>query len=249
MATEDAFNWRVEAACRAAWPATCETVLDGWLLRASGGPTRRANSANPLSADAAVSDGLIAEVERRYARVGLASIFRVPSMIAAIDPLLAARGYALEAPTRTLLADLADGNPAAAGACRVTPLPDRYWLDARDRLTGSSAEAAASARAIIATIALPGAFASIAHEGAIASLGFAVRQDDLLILESIMTDATVRQRGFAKCCVSALLDWGCTQGCAAAALQVMADNDAALALYRGLGFTRDLYRYHYRVKR
>jgi ribosomal protein S18 acetylase RimI-like enzyme len=29
----------------------------------------------------------------------------------------------------------------------------------------------------------------------------------------------------------------------------MADNRAALALYRGFGISRDLYGYHYRVKR
>ncbi|WP_246757367.1 hypothetical protein [Methylobacterium sp. OT2] len=46
----------------------------------------------------------------------------------------------------------------------------------------------------------------------------------------------------ARCCVGAA-----GEGARAACLQVVAANTPARALYRALGFERELYRYHYRV--
>ena len=54
------------------------------------------------------------------------------------------------------------------------------------------------------------------------------------------------KRGMGVRTVGALLDWGREMGAEAACLQVVDDNRPARALYERLGFTRDLYHYHYR---
>ncbi len=46
--------------------------------------------------------------------------------------------------------------------------------------------------------------------------------------------------------LEALLHWGVARGAGAVCLQVEAENPAARALYRKLGLTREIYRYHYR---
>ena len=50
-----------------AWPAAETEELDGWLLRASGGPTHRGNSVATLAAGSALSlDQRIARAEQWY---------------------------------------------------------------------------------------------------------------------------------------------------------------------------------------
>lgn len=239
--------WRVEAACLNAWPAPRQIVLDGWLLRAAGGPTRRANSANPLHRGAAMDTGFIERAEAFYGALGLPAMFRIPDMARGIDGLLEARGCRLDAPTRTLFADMAALTGGDAAGVSVETAPGRRWLAARDRLSRSTREAGAAYRGIIGSILLPCGFAAATHRGRIAALGFGAVQDDLLVVESVMTDPALRRRGFARACLAGLFDWARGRGVRSAALQVTADNAAALALYRGLGFARDLYGYHYRI--
>ncbi len=239
--------WKVEQACLNAWPAPRQVILDGWALRSAGGPTRRANSANPLHAVAETSEGLIDRVEAFYRREGKPAIFRIPDMASEIDTALEARGYVLDAPTRTLFGSLAAF--AKLEDVAVDPDPSEDWLAARDRLSGADTINAAAYRAIIDVILLPSGFAAVAEEGEIRSLAFGVLQDDLLIVESVMTDPAARQRGLARRCLSGLLGWARGQGACSVALQVMADNHPALALYDRLGIARNLYGYHYRIKR
>ena len=83
-------EWRVEETCLNAWPALREVLLDGWVLRFSGGVTRRANSANPLQPVSYVD---LPACEALYRRSGLPTIIRVLSLIdPAVDDRLAEAG-------------------------------------------------------------------------------------------------------------------------------------------------------------
>jgi ribosomal protein S18 acetylase RimI-like enzyme len=244
----DPFCWQVETACLNAWPSPAQILLDGWQLRAAGGPTRRANSANMLHGGAAMDAALIERAEAFYRARGRPAMFRITEMAEALDPLLEARGYRIDSPTRTLCAELDAGEPDDASDILIEAAPSRRWLAARDRLSASTPETARAYRAIIATILLPCGFIATTHRGRIASLGFGVLQDDLLVIESMMTDPAMRKQGHARRTIAALLAWGAGKGARRAALQVAADNVPALGLYATLGFERDLYAYHYRVK-
>ena len=73
--------WRVEEACLNAWPALRQVLFGGWVLRFSGGLTRRANSANPLGIERSQPAGLIAGCEALYRHHRQPTIFRLPSLI------------------------------------------------------------------------------------------------------------------------------------------------------------------------
>lgn len=244
---QDLLNWRVEAACLSAWPGLVEVERGGWLLRASGGTTRRPNAANPLRADALMDEALIEGVEAFYAGHGMPTYFRVPDIAGAIDPVLEKRGYVLEGRTHTLFCDLADLAATGEGVTIATTASDA-WLDARDAISGSTPDAAASARAIMAKIGLTCAYVSVVREGRIVSLLLGVQVGDLVIPESVMTDPAWRGQRLAGRCIAGLAQWALGQGGRALALQVDASNAAGLAAYRRMGLTRELYSYHYRVK-
>jgi ribosomal protein S18 acetylase RimI-like enzyme len=72
-----------------------------------------------------------------------------------------------------------------------------------------------------------------------------VHDGDLAGLFEVATDETERRRGHARRTVLSALKWARLRGAREAWLQVEADNEAAIALYRSIGFD-EIYRYHYR---
>jgi ribosomal protein S18 acetylase RimI-like enzyme len=174
-------------------------------------------------------------------------IFRVPELANGIDDLLAARGYARLAPSRTLFGSLEKLTDDSVNVV-IEEEASENWLTARDRLGDSDAQTGRFYRAAIDAITLPSAFASVLVDGRVASLAFGVLESDLLVVESVRTDATLRGRGLARECLTGLFGWAKGRSATSVALQVLADNEPALALYAGLGLSCDLYGYHYRIK-
>jgi ribosomal protein S18 acetylase RimI-like enzyme len=72
-----------------------------------------------------------------------------------------------------------------------------------------------------------------------------VHDGDLAGLFEIATDAAWRGKGHGRRIVLSALKWARLRGAREAWLQVEADNEPALGLYRSIGFS-EIYRYHYR---
>ncbi|MGJ3628999.1 GNAT family N-acetyltransferase [Sphingomonas sp. MMS24-JH45] len=90
--------------------------------------------------------------------------------------------------------------------------------------------------------AVPAVFARIGDD-AVADAAIA---EGIAVVEAVAVDPALRRRGLARTMLAALLDGARDAGATHAALQVLADNAPAIALYRGLGFGHDLHDYHYR---
>ncbi|HLY44973.1 MAG TPA: GNAT family N-acetyltransferase [Stellaceae bacterium] len=242
----DDLGWRIEETCFNAFPALRQVLFGDWLLRFAGGVSRRANSANPLSARCAESAAAIELAERLYRAQGQKAIFRVPSLAdPALDRLLAARGYASEGETCVLHGALAGLALAADPAVRLLSLPTPAWRRAMAALQGHTPAQAATYRGIVGAIAIPARFALLAVEGRPAALAYGAIHRGLLCYESVVTDPGQRRRGLARRVIAALAAWARDAGADAACLQVEAGNAPARALYAGFGLA-DLYRYRYR---
>ena len=244
---------RVEEASLNSWPAPRQALLDGWVLRFADGYTRRANSATPLDpgqdGPAALS-ARIAACEALYAAQGLPALVRTRSFgDAALAAALSARGYRAEGLSAVLWMPLgpdAGSGRAAEGVELSEARPGPGWLDAQARLSGC--DVAARAR-ILDAVAVPCAFAGARADrpgSPLAAVAFGAVHGGVACLHMVTTDPAFRRRGLSRRVASALLAWARDRaGAREAGLQVAAENAGALALYAGLGFRTELFRYQY----
>jgi ribosomal protein S18 acetylase RimI-like enzyme len=242
---------RVEEACLNGWPALRDVVFGGWLIRLADGHTRRTNSVNLLSAGMQPLDRKIRYCETVYAAQGLPTIFCIPS---GADPvlghLLDERGYEPpEDESCVLFMDFAETPPQAApGVVLEEGLPGEPWLETLAHLQGQSARAQRTHRKILEHLAVPAAFAAVPlDDGRLGALAYGAVHDGLVCVNSVVTHPGFRRRGLARRAVSVVLAWAQERcGATGACLSVVAENAPARALYAGMGFTREMYRYHYR---
>lgn len=231
---------------RAALPALEEIAVAGWVIRASGGTTKRVNSANPTRPDARLAD-VLAPAERLYAARGLPPRFRLtPLADADADARLAVAGYARIDPSFTMLAP-----PPPAGtpdAAVVLGPPDRPWQQGHATASGWTAAQAVAHAAVLARLPAAAVAAMLVEAGRPLAYGVASVGGGRVQLFDIVVAAAARRRGHGRRLVAALLAWGAARGHDEAVLQVLADNDPARALYASLGFV-DAFPYHYRIRR
>jgi ribosomal protein S18 acetylase RimI-like enzyme len=240
----------VEEACLNGWPALREVVFDGWLLRFADGYTRRSNSVHLLSSGTCNPHEKVRSCEKAYSAQGLPVIFCVSSMMhSTIGPVLDARGYGPpEDETRVLYRSLVGERPSTGEVELTERLPSEAWLRTLARLQGQSAEAQHTHRRILESLAVPAVFAAVpVGSGRLGALAFGAVHDGVVCVNSVATDPDFRRKGHAQRAISAILAWA-QDRCAAtgACVPVVAGNAAAVALYEGLGFGTEAYRYHYR---
>jgi ribosomal protein S18 acetylase RimI-like enzyme len=245
---------KAEETCMNAWPALKEVHYDGWLIRLAHGATRRTNSVNVLRPGKRPLAEKIAYCEAIYRAHGQPSYFRIlsnadPMLEAALD----ARGYRAEDETRTLYMNFARRSPRPPDGAVVTEVhearPTVDWLKAHRIHSRRTPEEAAALHAVLGAIAVPTFFAQARDDdGEIASVAFCGIHEGMACLQWVVTDPAQRRKGLSQATLGALLARAQAAGATGACLQVVSANDAAIALYKRLGFVSELYRYHYRVR-
>ncbi|MCT2581719.1 GNAT family N-acetyltransferase [Actinophytocola gossypii] len=233
---------------RRGWPALEEVSMDGWLARFSGGVTQRANSVLPLTPPSDV-DAALSRVASTYRARGLPAVFQLGPTVYPpdLDALLAARGYAYGSPTLVMTASAAevlDRLPAGAARVTVADEPDEEWMDLWWRVDGRGDERARSVARRILT-AGPARYATAWDGAGAAAVARLALVDGWGGLYCVAVRPDARRRGLAAATTQALVGDGGARDCW---LQVRAENEPALTLYRGAGFT-EVARYHYRTRR
>ncbi len=232
-------------------PAIHQAFCDGWVMRASGTDTRRANSATCLAHAESAADDTIERIEGWYAMHGQPALFRLSAETspAGFDDALAARGYTREVRTLVMVLDFAEDQvldiDLPAGAKILEREPDAGLADLHE-LKHSSPEAETRDRDRQALWRGPQVFASLKTINGLACTGMARLENASLGLFNLRTAQRARRKGYATMLVAYLLTWGQANGATRAFLQVDEENAAAVALYRGIGFT-ERYAYWHRV--
>jgi N-acetylglutamate synthase len=236
---------RIEEAALNAWPAPRQVVYDGWLLRFTGGHSKRVNSVNPLYASTLPIQEKIHTCEAIYASQGLPCLFRVNEFNTTpqLKQALYEAGYTSFDPTFVLGRELVMGDAVHADLTILEmPAEDWFrmraqflWVPAPDRLAHE-----AILLSIVPEMVLMGLFAG----GKPAACGMGVVEGSLMGFFSIYTATTWRRKGYGRLIMEALSDWGIERGATYGYLQVEGDNHPALAMYARLGFER-IYEYEY----
>ena len=238
---------RLEEMGHATWPALEEVRRPGWLLRASGGATRRANSASPVGPSRLPVDDQIAGCEAWFDARRLPPIFRLTAAAdPAVDAGLEARGYVRHAGAIIMTRAGPAGTPGAP--VTIDWSPSEGWLELMAREEGRGGEMRDVLHRMLDRLSGRAGFASIDHGEGLAAIGLGVVADDFLALFMMQTQPALRRRGMGASIVAGLSEWGASHGTRHLFLQVHPNNSGALAFYEHLGFERR-YEYWYRQPR
>jgi ribosomal protein S18 acetylase RimI-like enzyme len=248
----------LERVAAAHWRGTEEEWLGGWLLRAAGGFTGRANSALPLGAPGMPLDEAIAAVTRWYRDRGLPPMMAVPAQLdsaaqarspaQALDHHLSERRWLTRpGPAFVMVADLPLGvhldMPCAGRAVQASPEPDDAWA-ARYHYRGQD-HLPPVARKVL-TSAREQSFVSIRDGDAVLAIARLSIADGWGGITAVEVDQNHRRQGLGVAITAAACLTAEERGLSRVFLQVEEGNGPARALYKRLGF-RDSHRYHYRV--
>ena len=210
----------VEHAAALAWPGREQAWLDGWLLRAAGGHTHRANSAVPLGVEADI-DALPAIVDW-YTERGLTPWLSVPDRLLRLTD---------DVPAHLETVVMVRGLPAdeVDASVRLVPRPDGRWLRLYARDVPVDVLTAVSDGEVV--------FGRIGDAGVgRAAVTTAPDGARWLGLSAVRVAEGQRRRGHARALCSALLAWGADRGATRGYTQVLVDNAAAITLYESMGF-------------
>jgi N-acetylglutamate synthase len=239
----------LEAAAATGWRALETAHLGGWMLRAAGGFTGRANSCLPLSSpDRPLADA-VHQVERWYGARNLAPAFQLPDSLGQeLDEHLDLAGWPSSTAAVLVMTAPAEQVAAARRTDRpevvIAAEPDDAWL-----AIYRGGDLPAVARRVLVNAAVVG-FASVDDGDQRLAIGRGAVTGSpagrcWLGITGVEVAPEVRRQGLGTKVMAELARWGTGHGATDVYLQVAEQNTAAVAAYERLGFTEH-HRYHYR---
>jgi GNAT superfamily N-acetyltransferase len=239
------------------WPAEYTETIGDWILRASGGITKRANSVFTWRDFPADKDWL-PHAEDFYKHHGLPARFHISDASPpALDPMLEQLGYEKQVLCMVMIADCEE-------VCRLSKhrwelkhkldveqlwltSANKAWLDDFLRFEQFTEDRSSFYSGLMDRMGQIKGHVQLMDNGRNVAVGTAMAENGWAGFVNVVVDETYRGQGIGYRLMQALAGWSLEQGAKNLYLQVIADNDSAVRLYTNIGFT-PLYRYHYRCK-
>ncbi len=231
------------------WVASIKMPLGGWCLRADNGVTRRANSVHTIHSPFPYSlKEAIRKAEEFYKELGITPQFQVSeaSMPRGLDRTLQNRGYKIGLQVFVQIMEIGNFDFSDRGnAVRRLHAPNDEWFKTFFRGSGYNPNQRKIREGLMTRTTLNKMFVSGLEDERIVGVGQAIQSGKWVGLFNINIDHEYRRIGFGSSITAELLRWGIEQGAQLAYLQVSWNNEAAIAMYKELGFNT-AYKYWYR---
>jgi len=233
-----------------AWPGI-EVEWDGaWVRRSANGYTKRANSLQCFDpADGGQAHERLAAGSAWLRARGLSPVVRTtPLASPQLNAVLDAQGWQTIDASHLYAMPLGEHEYEREPdrAARLFSPLDPDFLAAQQVLSGHGDALMERMRALLAVIDVPAAGIVVYRDGLPVASGLMAIGDGIVITGNVVTHKSHRRQGLAGAMMRTGLAWARGQGATIAALNVQADNQAAKALYRSLGY-RHVYDYTYRI--
>jgi len=248
-------NTMIEELSMNAWPSLTTDYHDGWLLRYSNRYTKRANSVYPLYGGFGNLKEKVAFCEAYYDKLHMPATFKIHDgeNLHELDIFLEDSGYHVLTPTDVLVMDNLENNPVPSREYRLALGYSEEWADWYGDcvLSNPSNQGSILARQTLKTMLQkisPKSFYVFMEEaGQVIAAGNGVVEAGWLGIYNLVVLPDYRGQGNGKALMEALLVEGKKLGADKSYLQVICNNEAAVALYTGMGYKK-AYRYWYRRK-
>ncbi|MCE9598696.1 MAG: GNAT family N-acetyltransferase [Spirochaetia bacterium] len=228
----------IESIANLSWPAIEEITCDNWLLRASGGYTRRSNCAAPLS-EVCINDldAVLPSIIHWFRNRKLPPTIKICTTLdnsKEFEERLTVAGFFKTAPSCMMTrSNLQESIPSPQ--VRVTHEPDDTWLQAFLHWNGLF-DKREQIQALLACVSQSRAYFSSVGTETLASLALGIITNNHFGIFDFVVNPAFRRNGQGRSLLSSMLAWAAHNGAHAAFLQVLSENHAAQSLYAQFGF-------------
>jgi GNAT superfamily N-acetyltransferase len=229
-----------------AWPGIEVKWDGGWVRRAAGGYTKRANSTQCLDPDDFEDADLRVISASTWMIIrGIKPVFRItPLSSPELNATLDEAGWREIDASHQFAMELGEHEPDQQA--ELLPVLDPRFLAAAQRLQVYDEATMTGMKNLLAALKVPAVGVVLARDGeAVASAIMAIA-DGIVVTGNVVTDPARRRQGLGAALMRSGLAWARREGALFAALNVQVDNEAAISLYQGLGYAHQ-YDYSYRV--
>ena len=229
----------IEEAGYDTWTADQTTELSGWTLHSNGGFTRRVNCATASGTPATDPDTRGA-INEWLSKRGGRPVVRVTPQLSASTIAAVTDGWGYAPMDDTVVMTKPTGLSAGLEGVKVVECDDPGFL---------SDVAALNQRPDSSFGAWGRMMTRVTHRAAglwvpSRAVGLVVMSGEFAAVYSVAVAPEHRRKGLARAIMEAADVWATERDCTSSFLQVVGNNQGALALYETLGFA-ETYRYHY----